>query len=94
MKEKQLYFRRTRTEKYEVAFATPYHAVVSILEPQMSANLESRSKLEILDVKILGRDRYAVAVTLETMLICKICVALFLVSISICTHQYNFIQIK
>ncbi len=60
-----------KTADYEVAFATPYHAVVSILDPLMSANLESKNKLEILDVKVLGKERYAVAVTLETMMICK-----------------------
>lgn len=45
--------------------------MVTIRNPHQKAHLKSIYKLEILEVRILGQERFAIANTLETLLICK-----------------------
>jgi len=61
--------RRSKNKRFELTYVTPSHVMLKLLDSQMVVNVKSRYSAEILEVQVMGKDCYAVARTMQTLII-------------------------
>jgi hypothetical protein len=65
-------FRRSKSNKIELNYIIPSHVLVRLLDTSQEIRVKSKYGSEILDVKLMGKDRFLVSKTNETVIISEL----------------------
>lgn len=66
-------YRRSKSDKVELSYITPSNVILKVVESGKTANIRSKYGSEISEVQLMGKDLFAVARTVETIIICEKC---------------------